>query len=162
MEFLHDPYTWVIFSFILFMGIAWKFGRKPLAAGLDAKIAIIRAEVENAERLRDEARALLLDYEARQKEIETMADKMIDDARAQADSLRLREEARMNELLKTKEAQLTERLNLMRDQAIDEIRQVAASLAYDATHKMVTQKLDDETRTKLIDRALDHVSQQLN
>lgn len=162
MDALHDPYTWVIFSFVLFLGIAWKFGRKPIAASLDAKIAVIRAEIDTAERLRDEAKALLLDYEARQKEIETMADKMVSDARDQAEVLRQREEARMNDLMKQKEAQLTERLNLMRDQAIDDIRQVAATLAYDATRKMVGQKLDDETRNKLVERALDHVSQQLN
>ena len=78
------------------------------------------------------------------------------------DALRIREEARLDETMHRKEEQLNARLALMRDQAINDIRQVAAQLAFEAAEKMVAQKLDADTRNKLIERALDQVSQRLN
>lgn len=162
MELLHDTYTWIIFSFAVFAVVAWVFGRKAILAGLDTKIAVIRKEIDTAENLRAEANALLLEFEQRQRDAQLEADKLVAKARDQSESLRIREEARLDDMMKRKEQQLTARLALMRDQAIDEIRQVAATLAYDAAQKMVTQKLDDDSRNKLIERALEQVAQRLN
>jgi F-type H+-transporting ATPase subunit b len=162
MEFLHDTYTWVTFSFIVFAVVAFKFGRKAVLSALDTRIATIRAEIDTAERLRAEAQALVLEFEQRQKDAQREADKMVATARDQAEALRVREEARLEDTMRRKEEQLNARLTLMRDQAIDEIRQVAATLAFDAAEKMVTQKMDADTRAKLIERALDQVAQRLN
>jgi F-type H+-transporting ATPase subunit b len=157
-----DPYTWVILSFALFCVIAWKFGRPQILKSLDDKIAVIRKEIETSERLRAEAQALLLDFQQRQKQAEQESERLINQASVQAEHFREREEKRLNDLMKQKEQQLTERLNLLRDQAVDEIRQVAAGLAFEAAQKMVTQKLDADTKSRLIDRALDHIAQRLN
>lgn len=162
MEILHDTYTWIILSFVIFAVVAWRFGRAPVVAALDTKIATIRAEIKQAENLRAEAQALVMEFEQRQRHAHAEAEEMVEKARQQAEALRLREEARLEETMRRKEEQLNARLLLMRDQAIDELRQIAAQLAFDAAQKMVVQKIDDETRAKLLDRALEQVAQRLN
>jgi len=162
MDIFLDAYTWVTFSFVVFLIAVVKFGGKAVLSMLDGRIATIAREIETAERLRAEAHALVLEFEQRQRDAQAEADKMVATAREQADAMRVREEVRMEEMLRNKEAQLNARLSLMRDQAIDEIRQVAATLAFEAAEKMVAQKLDADTRNKLVERALDQVMQRLN
>lgn len=158
-EFLNEPYTWVIGSFVVFAGAVWVFGRPVLLRTLDTKIAQIRIEVENAARLKHEAEILLADYQNRATHAAEEADRIIATARDQADAFRVREEERLHEMMTRKEQQLAERITLLRDQAIAELRDTAATLTVQATTSLVHQKMDDFTRAHLIDRALSNVSQ---
>lgn len=157
MHMLTDTYTWIIFSFAVFLLLAVKFGWPAILAALDSKIKTIRDEVAAAETLRAEANALLLEFEQRQRDAAREADTLVAQARASADQFRQHEEERLAEMMARKEEQLTARISLLRDQAVAELRQVAADLAFDATEKLMTRKLDADTRARLIDRALDQV-----
>lgn len=161
MEILHDTYTWIIFSFVIFLVAAVKFGTPAILRALDTKIKTIRTEIDAAEKLRAEANALLLEFEQRQRDAEREADTLVMQARENATAIRAREEELLNDMMRRKEQQLVERINLLRDQTIVELRQVAADLAYQATTKMVTSHLDPESRTRLIDRALEQVQQKI-
>lgn len=162
MDVLHDTYFWVVVSFLLFAAVAYRFGRRPFLASLDAKIETVRKEIAASEKLKAEAQALLLDYEQRQRDAQAEAEAILQAARDQATKTRVREEARLDEALKRKEQALEDRLNRLRDQAVAEIRQTAATLACDAAQNMITQKMDAETRTRLIDRAIDQMGRELN
>ncbi len=157
MDILNDSYTWIIFSFAVFALLAAKFGWPALLAALDTKIKTIRDEVAAAETLRAQANALLLEFEQRQRDAARDADALVAQARASADQFRVHEEARLTDMMARKEEQLTARISLLRDQAVSELRQVAADLAFEATEKLMTRKLDADTRARLIDRALDQV-----
>ena len=160
-EILNEPYTWIIGSFIVFAGVAWMFGRPALIRALDDKITQIRVEVENAERLKREAAEMLADYQDRAAHASTEAAQIIATARDHADTFRLHEEDRLNEMMARKERQLAESIALLRDQAIAELRDTAVDLAARATAQLVHQKMDDETRARLIDRALTQISGRL-
>ena len=64
-----------------------------LLAALDAKSAEIANELDEARRLREEAEALLADYETRRKSAEQQAEEIVTEARET--SQRLAEEARV-------------------------------------------------------------------
>ena len=64
-----------------------------LLAALDAKSAEIANELDEARRLREEAEALLADYETRRKSAEQQAEEIVTEARETAQ--RLAEEARV-------------------------------------------------------------------
>ncbi len=59
MAFLQDPTFAVLVAFIIFVGLLFKPIKNALGANLDAKIAQIRDEVDEAQRLREEAQATL-------------------------------------------------------------------------------------------------------
>ena len=63
---LSDPIVWYTASLVLFFVVIFHFARKPIVGGLDAEIAKVRAELEEAKKLRAEAAATLVDYRARQ------------------------------------------------------------------------------------------------
>ena len=79
---------WVAVSFFIFMGIAWKMGVfTTVANGLDKRGDRIRAELEDARVLREEAQRVLADYQRRRKEAEAEADEIIRAARVEAERL---------------------------------------------------------------------------
>ena len=161
MELFHDTYTWIILSFAIFAAAAWFFGRPAIIKSLDDKIAVIRADVENAARLKAEAQALLAEFEQRQRDAAREADELLATARTSAEHVHAREEERLNDMMVRKEQQLIERIALLRDQAVTELRDVAARLAYDATDRLVKQRLDDATRNHLVDRALAQIEKRM-
>jgi F-type H+-transporting ATPase subunit b len=61
MEFLHEPEFWVAVAFVIFVGLAGKKIFVAVGRMLDERGAKIRAELEEAERLRAEAEKLLAD-----------------------------------------------------------------------------------------------------
>jgi len=81
----HDTNAWVLISFILFAALAYFMGRKSVAGKLDSYRDEIKSEIENAERLRVEAQELLAQYQRKQRDAETESQKILDNAKKQAD-----------------------------------------------------------------------------
>jgi len=67
MDFLQDPTFAVLAAFVIFVGLLFKPIKKALGASLDEKIAQIRNEVDEAQRLREEAQATLAAYQRQQR-----------------------------------------------------------------------------------------------
>ena len=80
-EYLQNSEVWVAISFVLFIVMGIKLGRRPIFAKLDAKIAEIKKEIETAAALREEAQGLLSLYQRKQQDAEKEAQAIIDNAR---------------------------------------------------------------------------------
>jgi len=65
---LSNPETWVAIAFIIFVVLAGKPIVRGLGKTLDARAARIKAELDEARALRDEAQKLLADYQKKQQE----------------------------------------------------------------------------------------------
>src|ERR1700704_3365046 len=82
--FFAEPLHWVVISFFLFFII---FGKKlwgALAGMLDARAASVRAEIDEAARLKTEAEAMLKEAEATRVRAHADAKTLIDGAAAEA------------------------------------------------------------------------------
>ncbi|MEA2728329.1 MAG: F-type H+-transporting ATPase subunit b, partial [Acetobacteraceae bacterium] len=83
-SFFGDPRNWVVLAFILFFVL---FGRRlwaVLAGMLDARAAAVKAELEEAARLRREAESMLRDAEKQRADALAEAKALIEGARAEA------------------------------------------------------------------------------
>ena len=72
---LHEPEFWVAVAFVIFLGLMAYVGvhRKAVAV-LDQRSARIKAELDEARRLRDEAQKLLAEYQRKQGEAQREAE----------------------------------------------------------------------------------------
>ena len=71
---LNSPTIWVFFAVVLFLLVLAYFGiHKKIGGALDARADKIRAELDEAKSLREEAQALLASYQRKQKEAEDKA-----------------------------------------------------------------------------------------
>ena len=70
---IQAPTFWVAVAFVVFVVLVFKPIKGALIGGLDAKIAEIRQEVEEAEKLREEAQSMLANYQRQQRQAEAAA-----------------------------------------------------------------------------------------
>lgn len=159
---LHDPTIWVLFSFILFVGLAFKFGRQSVLSSLDSRIESVRKEIATAENLKAEAQKLLNEYQQKQAEAVRDAGKMVEQAQAQARELAARAEQDFTATMQRKEVMMIERLTRMEETAMDDIRRYAAELAISATTQIIAQKMDENSAQKLADESIRKISDNLN
>lgn len=163
MEILsHNTTVWVAISFVIFVALVLKLAGSKIVATLDAKIAEIRAEIENAERLKAEAQALLADFQQKQRDAEKIAADIIEQAKKSALGVQKMAEADLAESMNRREAQLADRLKRIEEKAIADIQNHAADLAMQATREIVTKTLDDKTSGKLVDQAIASAAKYLN
>ena len=86
MDFLATAEFWVAVSFVGFVGVVIYFKAPAMIAkALDERAERIKAELDEAQRLREEAQALLAEYQRKRRDAETEAEEIITLAREEAD-----------------------------------------------------------------------------
>jgi F-type H+-transporting ATPase subunit b len=161
LDFKHDPTAWVALSFAIFVVFMWFKGRGAIMGVLDKKIAVIREEVETAENLRKEAQRLLDDYERRHHDAVREAEQVVKNAEKQSVAMRKQAELDLAETVRLREKQLEERLERMKQSAMEDIRRYAADLAIEATAGIINEKLDKTARDRLVDKAIGNIGKNL-
>src|SRR5260370_18403962 len=85
IDLIYEPETWVAIAFLIFVGILLKLGVPNLLfKALDDRSARIKAELDEALKLRKEAEGVLAEYRLRQDEAEKTAQSIILNARVEA------------------------------------------------------------------------------
>ena len=149
-----DPTAWVAVSFFLFVLAVFRPAKKAILAGLDKKIDQIKAEIEEAQELREEAEALLASYHRKQREALQEAEAIV--SRAQDDATKLRKEAEgsIEAALKRQEELATEKISQLEAAAMTRIRHTAVDLAIDATEKVLGDRLAGKKGKELAESSI--------
>ena len=86
MEFFKEPENWVAVAFVIFVGVLIYVGaHKKIVESLDHRSARIKAELDEARHLREEAAKLLAEYQGKQRDAEREAEAIAADAKAEAE-----------------------------------------------------------------------------
>ncbi len=161
MEF--DATFWVGLSFVIFVGLMiYLKVHKMLIGGLDARSEKIREQLDDAQRLREEAQALLASYERKQRDAVREAEAMVEHARTEAAREREQAEVRLEEMLTRREALAVEKVQLAEAQAEQEIREIAVEAAVAAARRVIGTELNDERAGALVDGAIRDLRGHLN
>lgn len=158
-----DPTFWVAIAFLLFIGVLLYLKVPGKVGGaLDGRADKIRAEIEEAQRLREEATDLLSSYKAKQREAMKEAEAIVAHAKEEAERLAKQGEARLEESLKRREQQAMDRLAQAEAQAIKQVRDYAADVALAATERLIASQLDAKQSSALVDNAIKDLPSRLN
>lgn len=158
---LADSNFWVLLAAIGFAAIVWKKGRKPIVDMLDSRTERIRAELEEAERLRNEAQDLLSETQKKHRDALQTAQKILDNAQKNAAALEVDAQRKLEESLKRREEQLLDRIQRAEIAAVQELRAQAADIATRAAEIMLEEALA-KRGGKLVDEAIDELPQRLS
>jgi len=158
-----EPEFWVALGFFLFIGVLAYFGipQKMLAA-LDSRGARIKAELDDARRLRDEAEGLLAEYRRKREEAEREAEAIIAGAREEAERVAAEAKARMEEFVARRSQVAENKITQAETQAIAEVRAAAAEAAVAAAEKILTQSAKGEVADRLLADGIRDVKAKLN
>ncbi len=161
--FYTDPTFWVAVGFLLFLALLWRLGvHRQVAEGLDDRSARIRAQLEEAARLRADAERLLAEAEAKAAAAETDAAAILAQAQAQARALASKAEADLAETITRRTRQAEDRIAAAERAAEAELRAHTAALAARAAAQAIAAGSDPALQAELADRAIDDVARRLN
>jgi F-type H+-transporting ATPase subunit b len=152
---LNEAEFWVFIGLMIFV-VALIWAKVPGMAmkALDARGVKIQAELDEALRLRQEAQALLASIKEQREHAEHVAAEMI--ANAQADSVRIRQEAevKLNEQIKRRQEMAERKIATAEAQAAADVKAAAADLAAQLAESVLVGRLKDLTSDPLVDRAV--------
>lgn len=158
-----DPTFWVAISFILFLAMLVYFKvPKLVAKSLDERAETIRAELDEATKLREEAQSLFAEYQRRQRDAEKEAASIITQAKAEAERLGIETKIKLDEMLERRTAQVEDKIARAETLALDEVRLAAASAAIAAAGKVIGETLTKTKSAELIDNSIDELTSRLN
>jgi len=151
---LGNPEFWVLVAFVIFFVL---FGRRMwaiVAGALDGRAAAIRAELDEAARLREEAEKMLRDaQEAREAALAEARDVL---ARSHEEAARVTREAEAeaHASAKRREKMALDRIAAAEKAVVVEVRQLAADLAVQAAREVISATLSADQDAVLVDEAI--------
>jgi len=157
------PEFWVGVAFFIFVAIVWKVGGfRSLTEGLDARGRRIRAELGEAQRLREEAAAVLADYKRRRDEAEREAAEIIASAKEEAERTAREAQERMAEFVKRRTAAAEAKIAQAETQATAQVRAAAADAAIQVAETLLRERMKGQPAQDLIARSLGDVRAKLS
>jgi F-type H+-transporting ATPase subunit b len=142
---------WVAISFAVFVGVLGYFGaHKKLVKGIDDRRDRIKAELDEARRLREEAQALLAGYERKQQEVEREAEAIIAGAKAEAERLAAEAAAKVEEFVARHTKMAQDKIAQAEAQALADVRSAAADAAVAAASSILAATVKDGIAENLL------------
>jgi len=132
----------------------WKKVPAAIGRSLDAKIAAIRANLDEAEALRRDAEALKAEYEAKAKAADAEAAGVVSRAQAEAEGIIAKAGTDAKALVARREAMAEAKIAAEELAVINELRSTAAAAAAAAAAKLIAERNDAASDAKLVDQAI--------
>ncbi|HBM90267.1 MAG TPA: F0F1 ATP synthase subunit B [Rhodospirillaceae bacterium] len=118
----NDTNFWYGVAVFLFVVLIVKVARKGFVGAIDGQIEKIKAELNEAKRLRAEAETSLSEYQERQGQALKEAEDIVAEAKALAAKLRKDSEVELEETLARYEQMAVMRINLVQEEVASEVR----------------------------------------
>lgn len=159
----HEAEFWVAIGFLVFLGLmGWVGVHRTIGKSLDDRAARIKAELDEARRLRNEASALLAEYQRKRQDAEGEAQEIVSGAKAEAERLAIEAKARIEEFVARRTKMAETKIAQAEAQAAADVRAAAADAAVAAAEKILRQETRGELAGRLITRGIEDVSKKLN
>lgn len=157
-----DATFWAFIALLIFLGVAVYFKAPALVTrALDARIAKIEADLEEARRLREEAQALLAEYERKRKAAESEAEDIVAAAKDEAARMTAEAEAALEDLVARRTKAVEDKIAQAEAQAISEVRARSADVAIEAARLLLADQVK-ENGGALVDQSIKDVASRLN
>jgi F-type H+-transporting ATPase subunit b len=160
---LEDAEFWVTLAFLVFVGVLIYVGVPKLVANsLDERAARIKAELDEAKKLKDEAAQLLAEYERRRHEAESEAEGIISGAKAEAERMASEAKAKIEDFVSRRTKMAETKIAQAEAQAAADVRSAAADAAVAAAERILTLEAKGDRASALIAKGIDDVRKKLN
>lgn len=153
----------VLLGFLTFIGIL-VYLKVPgkLGGMLDARAVAIKADLDDARALREEAKSILATYERRQKEVQEQADRIVASAKDEAMAAAAQAKADLKASIERRLAAATDQIASAEAAAIRQVREQAVSVAIAAAGDMLAKQMTAEAANASIDDAIVQVADRMH
>ena len=153
----------VLLAFILFVGILL-YAKVParLTSALDARAVQIRADLDEAKALREEAQSILASYERKQKEVQAQADRIVATAREEAMTAAAEAKEELKASITRRLAAAEDRIASAETAALRAVREQAVSVAVAAAGDLLAKQMTAEGAGAMIEASIKEVGERLH
>lgn len=145
----------VALALLIFLGLVWWKGRHAIIGGIDGKIAQIRAEIEEAGRLREEAERLFAEKSKLAEGADDAARAIVTQAREEAERGQRNAVAAFEASSERRQEQAVAKIAQAEAEAVRAVRLEAAAVALAAARQIITDDLTDAQRAALVDASIE-------
>jgi F-type H+-transporting ATPase subunit b len=155
--------TWAQVALVIFIGVA-VYLKVPgmIAKNLDERSGRIKAELDAAHQLREDAQALLVEYQKKRMEAEAEAAEIVAIAKREAETLAEEAKAKTAEYVARRTALSEQKIKQAESEAVSAVRAAAVDLAIAASEKLIAGRVDSTVSANLFADALGEVKARLN
>src|SRR5580658_3322125 len=137
-----EPAFWVAVGFVILLGVFVYVGvHRTALTALDHRRDRIKAELDDARRLKDEAAKLLAEYKARHASAEREAQDIITSAKAEAERIAVEAKSKIEDFVARRTKTAESKIALAEAQAIADVRSAAANAAVTAASTILSQSV---------------------
>jgi F-type H+-transporting ATPase subunit b len=153
------PPMFIALAMLVVIGaLIWKKVPGAIAGALDAKIALIRDQLAEAQSLREEAEALKAEYEARAKSADKDRKALLERAKHEADEIIAKASVDAEALIARRTRMAEDKIAAEERSAVEQLRAAAAGAAAKAAARLIAERHDATTDAKLVDQAIKEIA----
>ena len=161
-EIFHDPELAVAVAFVIAIVLVSRRVWQTLAEMLDARAAKIKVELDEAQKLKDDAQKTLGQFQRKQRDALQEAEAIVAHAREEAARLAERAKRELEAVIERRQRLAVEKIELAEAKALSEVRSAAVDIAMSAARRVIAERLGDVQGQALVDRAIAELPQRLN
>ena len=151
-----DATFWVAVSFLIFVGLLF-YLKVPQKIGrsLDESIKKIKEEIDNAEKLKDEAKNILSEYESKVSKSKQEIKNLIQKAEKQAESNIIKTNEEFHNIVENRKKAAEEKIKQMKTQAIKDVKNSSVDIAILSVEKIIKNSIDKKKLDKIYISSID-------
>ena len=158
-----EPETWVAIAFVILMGLFAYLGvHRTVLTALDHRAERIKAELDEARRLKEDAAKVLAEYKTRRSSAEREAGEIIANARAEAERIATETKAKMEDFVTRRTKTAESKIALAEAQAVADVKAAAANAAVAAASTVLSQSVKGSVADDLLAKGIAEVRAKLN
>ena len=145
-----DATFWVTVSFFIFIGILVYFKiPQKIKTTLDQSILNIKDQILEAEKLKEDAKNILIEHEKRISNSRNEVKKMINKAHEEAEKNVLKANKEFHILMENRKVNAEARVKQLKNQAIKDIKNASVKIAVETVEKLIKNSLDKSKLDKI-------------
>jgi len=153
----------VLIAFVLFIGILI-YLKVPgkLTSMLDARAVQIKAELDEARALREEAKTILASYERKQRDVAEQAERIVSSAKEEAMAAAAQAKVDLKVAIERRIKAAEEQILSAEAAAVRQVRERAVAVAVAAAADVLARQMTADAAKASIDTAIDQVAAKLH
>jgi len=157
-----DATFWVAISFVLFFALLVYFKiPQKINEILSQLISNIKNEIDESEKLRNEAKTLLDNSQTKLDSAGNEASKITDQAKKDSERLVIELNEKFHKSAEMKKKLAEAKINQMKEAAIKEIKDTSIKIAVDSVKKIISTSVDKNKLDKIFEKDLEEAKAEL-
>ena len=145
-----DAAFWVAISFFIFLGVLVYFKiPQKIKDALEANILNIKNQINEAEKLKEEAKNILSEHEIKISNSKNQVKSMIDKAIEESEKNIIRTNEEFYKTMENRKKNAEERIKQMKNQALKDIKNTSIKIAIESVEKLLKNSIDKSKLDKI-------------